>query len=211
MSLTYIFIHLVIFSMYIICFANHRQHLQIHWNSSNILFHSFGFITVYLGDLIDFLCPYYENEYSNINIEYNTLYLVNEYDYYYCNTTNYNPLIKCNKPFDNQRLIYTLSISKYLPYPNMPEFIDGQSYYFISTSNGQKTGINQKFDGLCRTKNFRFIIDVQKYYRHYSKNLNHIKIQKQFSNQTIEQLFSSNSRRISYSFVFLLLYSLLYF
>jgi hypothetical protein len=156
--------------MYIICFANsrhHRQHLQIYWNSSNLIFHSFGFLTVYLGDSIDFLCPYYDNDYLNIDIEYNTLYLVNENDYYHCNTTNYNPLLKCNKPFDAQRLIYTLSISKYLPYPNLPEFYDGQFYYFISTSSGQLSNIDQRYDGLCHTKNMKLIVNVQKYFRHY--------------------------------------------
>ena len=136
--------------MYIICLAKHnnryRQHLQIHWNSSNRIFHSLGFITVYLGDLIDFICPYYNSDIDlNEQIEYNTLYLVNENDYYNCNTTNYNPLLKCNKPFDIQRLIYTLSISKYLPYPNLPEFDDGHFYYFISTSPGQLAYIDQRY------------------------------------------------------------------
>lgn len=158
--------------MFVLCFGNyhhrhHRQHLQIHWNSSNIIFHSFGFITVYLGDLVDFLCPHYDDEYFNNDIEYNTLYLVNEHDYYHCNTTNYTPLIKCNKPFDNQHLIYTLSISKYLPYPNLPEFVDGQFYYFISTSSGQLSNIDQHYDGLCHTKNMKLIVHVQKYFRHH--------------------------------------------
>jgi len=154
--------------MYIICFENHhRQHLQIYWNSSNIRFHSTEFLTVYLGDLIDFLCPYYEDEYLTFDIEYNTLYLVNENDYFHCNTTNYIPLIKCDKPFDTQQLIYTLSISKYLPYPNLPEFDDGQFYYFISTSSGQLDEIDQRSDGLCRTKNMKLIVSVQKYYQHH--------------------------------------------
>ncbi|CAF0784246.1 unnamed protein product [Adineta steineri] len=156
--------------MSIICYANHRyqrQHLQIYWNSSNTLFQSSGYLTVYLGDLIDFLCPYYDNEYTNLNIEYNTIYLVNENDYYHCNTTNYNPLIKCNKPFDLQPLVYTLSISKYLPYPNIPEFADGQYYYFISTSMGQLENIDQHHNGLCYTKNMKLILNVQKYTRHY--------------------------------------------
>ncbi|CAF0778813.1 unnamed protein product [Rotaria sp. Silwood1] len=170
MSLTFIFTHLLMFSIYTICFGNHRhhrQHLQIYWNSSNIIFHSSGFLTVYLGDLIDFLCPYYEDQYLDVDVEYNTLYLVNENDYYLCNTTNYNSLLKCNKPFDIQRLIYTLSISKYLPYPNLPEFDDGHLYYFISTSSGQLSGIDQRYNGLCQTKNMRLIVNVQKYYRHH--------------------------------------------
>ena len=160
------------FAIYVICFANHRhhrQHLQVHWNSSNILFRSSGLLTVYLGDLIDFLCPYYENEYSYLDIEYNTLYLVNEDDYDHCNTTNYDPLIKCNRPFDSQRLIYTLSISKYLPYPNLPEFDDGHFYYFISTSSGQLSDIDQRYSGLCHTKNMKLIINVQKRNRYYYK------------------------------------------
>ena len=121
---------------------------------------------------------------NRLSMEYNTLYLVSEIDYNLCFTKNYQPLIRCDQPYNSKRLIYTLSISKYLPYPNMPEFLDGHSYYFISTSNGQKTGINQKYDGLCRTKNFRLIVDVQKYYRRYSKIENsqyRMKIQKQLS------------------------------
>jgi len=149
--------------MNIICLANPRRHLQIYWNSSNPIFHSSAFLTVRLGDLIDFICPYYnQNEYSNDYVEYNTLYLVNEYDYYDCNTTNYNPLLICNQPFSNQRFIYTLSISKYLPYPNLPEFNDGQFYYFISTSSGRLSNIDQRYDGLCRTKKMKLIVNVQK-------------------------------------------------
>lgn len=170
MPLSYALIHFLMFSICIVCFANHRhhrQHLQVHWNSSNVLFHSSGFLTVYLGDLIDFLCPYYDDEYSDVDIEYNTLYLVNEDDYYDCKTMNYYPLLKCNKPFDKQRLIYTLSVSKYLPYPNLPEFEDGNFYYFISTSTGRLSGIDQHNDGLCQTKNMKLIINVQKHYRHH--------------------------------------------
>jgi hypothetical protein len=215
MSLTYIFIQFLIFSMFIICFANHRhrQHLQIHWNSSNIIFHSSGFLTVYLGDLIDFLCPYYDNEYSNI--EYNTLYLVNEHDYYHCNTTNYNPLLKCNKPFDNRRLVYTLSIAKYLPYPNLPEFIDGQFYYFVSTSTGQLANIDQRYDGLCHTKNMKLIVNVQKSFRfnydHHRRwstpivakrtNITFIDLDKRFS--SFSSLTSKTSRNFSLILVLL--------
>jgi len=204
----YFLLNLIHFSL---CQNRRRQNYQIEWYSSNSLFQfKPSVLNVRLGDTIDFLCPYYNQSSS---IEYNTLYLVSEIDYNLCFTKYYQPLIRCDQPYSSNRLIYTLSISKYLPYPNMPEFLDGHSYYFISTSNGEKTGINQKFDGLCRTKNFRLIIDVQKYYRHYSKityNPYRMKIQKQLSNQTIEQWISSNSRRISSSFIFLLLYSLLY-
>ncbi|UJR37460.1 hypothetical protein I4U23_030163 [Adineta vaga] len=169
MSLISIFITLILYSMSIICFSNHRhhrQHLQIYWNSSNRLFHSSEYLTVYLGDLLDFICPFYDDEQLNSHIEYNTLYLVNENDYYHCNTTNYIPLIKCNKPFDTQRLIYTLSVSNYLPYPHLPEFQDGHYYYFISTSSGQFDGLDQRFDGLCYTQNMKLTLHVQKYSRH---------------------------------------------
>ena len=101
------------------------------------------------------------------DIEYNTLYLVNENDYYNCNTTNYFPLVKCNKPFGKQRLIYTLSISKYLPYPNLPEFNDGNFYYFTSTSSGRSSDIDQRYKGLCHTKQMKLIINVQKHNRYY--------------------------------------------
>jgi hypothetical protein len=186
------------------CQNRRRQDYQIEWNSSNQFFQSkSAVLNVRLGDSIDFLCPHYNQSSS---VEYNTLYLVSEIDYNLCFTKNYQPLMRCDQPNNSERLIYTLSISKYLPYPNLPEFVDGQSYYFISTSNGEKTGINQKYDGLCRTKDFRLIIDVQKYYRRYSKTENRMKIQQKLSYRINEQSISSNSRRLSFSFVFLLLY-----
>ncbi len=208
-----IFIYLLLNFIHISLCQNRRRHnFQIEWNSSNKFFQSKpSVLNVRLGDTIDFLCPYYNS--SSSSIEYNTLYLVSEIDYNLCFTENYQPLIRCDQPYSSNRLIYTLSISKYLPYPNMPEFLDGHSYYFISTSNGQKTGINQTYDGLCRTKNFRLIVDVQKYYRHYSKNDNiqyRTRIQKQSSKQTNEQWISSSSKKLSSSVFLLLLYSFLY-
>ncbi|UJR28521.1 hypothetical protein I4U23_009759 [Adineta vaga] len=193
------------------CQIRRRQNYQIEWNSSNTFFQSKSSVfNVRLGDTIDFLCPH--SNHPSSSVEYNTLYLVSEIDYNLCFTEKYQPLIRCDQPHSSKRMIYTLSISKYLPYPNMPEFLDGHSYYFISTSNGQQTGINQKFDGLCRTKNFRLIIDVQKYYRRYSKNDNYqyrsMKLQKQLSNQTNNQWLSSMSTKLSCSFVFLILYSM---
>lgn len=194
------------------CQNRRRQNFQIEWNSSNIFFQSkSSVLNVRIGDTVDFLCPYYQQSSS---IEYNTLYLVSEIDYNLCLTENYQPLIRCDQPYSSQRLIYTLSISKYLPYPNLPEFLDGRSYYFISTSNGDKKGLNQTYDGLCRKKNFRLIIDVQKYYRRYSKidnNQYRSRIQKQLSNHTNEQGISSNSQRLPCLSIFILsLHSFLY-
>ena len=200
-----IFLYLLLtFIQLSLCQIRRRQNYQIEWNSSNIFFQSKPSVfNVRLGDTIDFLCPHYNQSSA---IEYNTLYLVSEIDYNLCFTENYQPLIRCDQPYNSKRLIYTLSISKYLPYPNMPEFTDGQSYYFISTSNGQKQGINQKYDGLCRTKNFRLIVDVQKYYRRYSKNENRVKIQKQLAYQINQQSISSSSTRLYFSFTFVLVY-----
>ena len=168
MSLTQLFVHLLMFWKCSIGSPTHHQrhHVQLHWNSSNGFFHSSGFLTVYLGDSIDFLCPSYERTTSpspTDDIEYNALYLVNEHDYHRCNTVNYHPLLRCTKPFDHQRLIYTLSISKYLPYPNLPEFADGHFYYFISTSSGHLSHIDQRYDGLCHTKKLKLIVNVEKY------------------------------------------------
>ena len=163
--------------MSLLCFtSHHRQHLQIHWNSSNPIFHSSGFLTVYLGDLLDFLCPHYVNDSLNENdeqIEYNTLYLVNENDYHHCQTLNYHPLLRCHRPFGNEPVIYTLSISKYLPYPNLPEFDDGQFYYLISTSSGSLSRIDQREGGLCQSKSMKLILNVEKYYRHFYEEKHH--------------------------------------
>ena len=159
MLMKYIF---VIF-MANLSWANHfhpRQHLQIYWNSSNRIFHSLRLITVHLGDLIDFICPAYSSPLDSI--EYNTLYLVSQQAYSHCNTSHYNPLFKCHRPLDLQPFIYTLSISKYLPYPNLPEFAEGEFYYFVSTSTGRLTEIDQRQDGLCETKKMKLILHVEK-------------------------------------------------
>ena len=126
--------------------SRRRQNYQVEWNSSNAFFAaSSAVLNVRLGDTIDFLCPQYNQSSSpSTPTEYNTIYLVSEIDYNLCYTQNYQPLLRCDQPFSSKRAIYTLSISKYLPYPNMPEFVDGRSYYFISTSNGLKTGIDRK-------------------------------------------------------------------
>ncbi|CAF3683930.1 unnamed protein product [Adineta steineri] len=205
-----IFIYFLLNQIHLsLCQSRQRHNYQIEWNSSNTFFQSkLSVLNVRLGDTVDFICPHYNHSSS---MEYNTLYLVSEIDYNLCFTENYQPLFRCDQPYSSKPLIYTLSISKYLPYPNLPEFFDGHSYYFISTSNGQQTGINQKFDGLCRTKNFRLIVDVQKYYRRYSKIDNsqyRNKIQKQLSNPTNKKLISSNNTRLSSSMMFLLLSSL---
>ena len=177
-----------------------RQNYQIEWNSSNKVFQNKPpVLNVRLGDTIDFLCPH-SNQSS---AEYNTLYLVSEIDFNLCLTNNYQALLRCNQPQASHPLIYTLSISKYLPYPNMPEFVDGRSYYFISTATGQRTGLDQTYDGLCRTKNLRLIVDVQKYYRRYAKldqsQYHRMRIPKQVSNHSIEHLISSSTTRLSFS------------
>lgn len=137
-----------------------RQHLQIHWNSFNRIFHSLRLLNVHLGDLIDFICPTYSS--SLDAIEYNTLYLVSQQAYSHCNTSDYYPLFKCQKPLDVQPFIYTLSIAKYLPYPNLPEFAEGEFYYFVSTSTGELAEIDQRQGGLCETKKMKLILHVEK-------------------------------------------------
>lgn len=190
--------------------SRRRRNYQVEWDSTNTFFQSKpSALNVRLGDTVDFLCPHANHSSS---IEYNTLYLVSEIDYNLCFTENYQPLIRCDQPSGTKRQIFTLSISKYLPYPNLPEFADGGSYYFISTSSGEPTGINQTFDGLCRTRNLRLIIDVQKYYRRYAKNENvsyRMKLQKQVANGTDGAGLGSSSSRLSWSLVFVLVHGAL--
>lgn len=185
--------------------VHHRQHFQIHWNSSNKFFQKSGFLTVYLGDLIDFLCPHYvdwPNEIDENSIEYNNIYLVNENDYHQCRTSNYQTLLVCNRPFDDERLILTLSIAKYLPYPNVPEFEEGEIYYFVSTSNGLLSGVDQRTDGLCRTKHLKLIVYVEKSSQTRLKSSGPIVAKRTnvtFSDVNARNLFSSKSHRFNFS------------
>ncbi|CAF0727269.1 unnamed protein product [Didymodactylos carnosus] len=149
---------------------HHPNTIQIYWNSTNELFslsssQSTAILYVHLGDKVDFICPKSMNPLYD-PVEYNSLYIVSKDAYRQCYSSNYKPLIRCNRPFETQ--IYTMTISNFLPYPDAIEFHEQQEYYFISTSNGDIEGIDQKYDGLCRTKNMKLIMDVQKYYNHYS-------------------------------------------
>jgi hypothetical protein len=143
-----------------------RQNHQIRWSSSNSLFHSSpAVLNVRLGDTIDFVCPHYND--TMHHVEYSALYLVSEEDYRLCVADRYEPLFRCDQPYGAKRSVFTLSISKYLPYPTLPEFIDGHSYYFVSTSMGDRIGVEERAGGLCSSKNMRLVVDVQKYYRRY--------------------------------------------
>ncbi|CAF0856728.1 unnamed protein product [Didymodactylos carnosus] len=176
---------------------------RIYWNSSNEIFSSVSpaILYVHLGDKIDFICPKVTNELDPV--EYSALYIVSKEAYEQCYSNNYLPLMYCNRPLETQ--IYTITIAQFLPYPDALEFYEQKEYYFISTSNGYVDGIDQIYNGLCKTKNMRLILDIQKRYNHYSSISNNetrnIIMTKQISKRkniiyNVQKQIASNSMSI---------------
>lgn len=120
-------------------------------------------IDVRLGEFLNIICPKYSINDANNIIEYHSLYQVSKEEYDTCNINLNNnieskQILLCDKPFDNIK--YTLYISQFSPVPNAPEFIPGNSYYFISTSNSSFNGLNNTKGGTCLTHNMRIILRV---------------------------------------------------
>ncbi len=128
-------------------------------------------IDVKLGDFLNIICPTYSfNENPQQQpyamqqkiAEYHTIYRVSRQEYDECKIKHIElkqPILKCDRPSESVK--YTLYISKFSPVPDAIEFSPGQEYYFISTSNGLFSGLNNAQDGTCKSNNMKIIIRVQ--------------------------------------------------
>jgi len=96
---------------------------------------------VRLGDVMDLICPFYEEQqsYMSNELEQYDIYHVTKDEYDMCNIDQFNIdsmtrlVIACNSPYDVMK--YTLNVRSYLPIPNGLEFHSNQTYYFLSTSS----------------------------------------------------------------------------
>ncbi|XP_065316668.1 probable cyclin-dependent serine/threonine-protein kinase DDB_G0292550 isoform X1 [Gordionus sp. m RMFG-2023] len=138
---------------FVVCFAKFLQ--PINWKFDNIIFridNTLNIIDVELGDSIDLVCPQYPVHTDPIRIEYYAVYRVTKEEYDSCHITFTNRtitrlILNCSMPTKTQ--MFTLSFRKYSPIPGGLEFINGEDYYFTSTSTGTLDGINNLEGGHC--------------------------------------------------------------
>uniref|UniRef100_A0A5S6QTQ3 Ephrin RBD domain-containing protein n=1 Tax=Trichuris muris TaxID=70415 RepID=A0A5S6QTQ3_TRIMR len=138
-----------------------RQLPSIFWNSSSSLFHRGDRGAILKAELMDSLeihCPLYNDSVMLTSAEYSIIYMVSEYGYQNCVMDEERPVGHCYSPY--KETILRLVIREFTPIPNGLEFEPGQTYYFISTSDGSMNGVHNRLGGLCASANMRFQIHV---------------------------------------------------
>uniref|UniRef100_A0A158R614 Ephrin RBD domain-containing protein n=1 Tax=Syphacia muris TaxID=451379 RepID=A0A158R614_9BILA len=111
-------------------------------------------ITVGLNDRVKIVCPSPSKE----SYEYSKIYAVSSEDYEGCVVSNGRLIGVCKDR--NKQSTITFAFRNQSPVPGALTFESGKSYYFISTSNGTKEGINNTYDGLCKTKHMKLKLEV---------------------------------------------------
>lgn len=118
-----------------------------YWNQTSFRPYQDGSLVfeVRLGDVMDLICPFYDEQqsYMTSELEQYDIYRVTEEEYRNCMITSYpsdtitRRVISCNSPYEIMK--YTLNFRSYLPIPNGLEFRPNQTYYFLSTSTSHST------------------------------------------------------------------------
>ncbi|GFT92514.1 ephrin-B1 [Nephila pilipes] len=117
-------------------------------------------------DQVNIICPVYPHsnqgtaEGDDEEEERYIIYNVSKEEYDSCRITNPNPRIiaVCDNP--NQVRYFTITFRSFTPQPGGLEFLPGHDYYFVSTSTGDPTGLNQRVGGRCATHNMKVIFKV---------------------------------------------------
>lgn len=134
----------------------------VYWNSTNTLFRdSHPFIEVRLGDVVRFVCP--DNTNRNEG-EYLTVYEVTEFAMTDCALESTSrEILRCGveskkQPYPPKNVAQL--IRQQNPIPSGKEYQAGQTYYYLTTSNGKANGINHRMYGLCESQNMRVAMKV---------------------------------------------------
>lgn len=147
---------------------------KIDYGINNLLPHQ-AVIDVQIGEFLNLICPVYnfnDNEFRNV--EYHTLYLVSKTEYDSCKINSIHTarqILRCDKPFENVK--YTFYISRFSPVPGAIEFIPGNDYYVISTSNGTLNGLNNTYGGGCHDSNMKLVIRVLESIKRTKSNISY--------------------------------------
>lgn len=138
------------------------QKLPFYWNASNPIFKPDNQkLVVNLGDRLNIICPMHTATDNESEMEYYTIYMVTKSEYEEC--VIYDPknsirLIKCLK--SNRTTKFTLHVRDFQPFPFVPDFEAGKSYYIITTSEGPYSGIANQWGGACKRRGMRLQLEV---------------------------------------------------
>ncbi|XP_055339496.1 uncharacterized protein LOC129589045 isoform X2 [Paramacrobiotus metropolitanus] len=93
---------------------------------------------------------------------YYIIYNVSKEEYESCRVVNpaARRMLVCDNPFSDRLSYVTITFRPFTPQPNGPEFHAGHDYYFISTSTGSDTGMDNKIGGRCSTHNMKLVFKV---------------------------------------------------
>ncbi|XP_064601925.1 ephrin-B1-like isoform X2 [Liolophura sinensis] len=136
----------------------------VHWNSSNPMFlisNNDHVIDVNNNDMLEIVCPKYNENTPEYLREYYIVYMVKKSEYEACtiyNRTEARLIVNCSEPTQNR--IFTLYIQSFGGIPSMPDFESGHTYYFISTSTGRKAGLANQVEGACTHQGMKMMLRV---------------------------------------------------
>ncbi|XP_052828430.1 ephrin-B2 [Octopus bimaculoides] len=136
--------------------------LPFYWNASNPIFRPENQkLRVNLGDRVNIICPNYKSYTHESEMEYYSIYMVSKTEYEEC--VIYDPknairLLRCLK--SNDTTLFTLHVREFQPFPFVPDFEAGKSYYIVTTSEGTYSGLDNQWGGACKHKGMRLKLDI---------------------------------------------------
>ncbi|MFH4976695.1 hypothetical protein AB6A40_003404 [Gnathostoma spinigerum] len=141
-----------------------RRLPDFYWNSSNPIFGNEGpkhvTLEANIMDTIVIRCPYFDESTHIGDTEQMVIYRVSYYGYQSCVVDETAKQVgRCSHP--HEKLTIRTTFRRYTPLPSGLEYAPGNSYYFISTSDGTPEGIEKKVGGLCHTKKMRLRIFIR--------------------------------------------------
>ncbi|XP_013392931.1 ephrin-B2 isoform X2 [Lingula anatina] len=141
------------------------MNVKVFWNATNPIFQTSNndhVIEVRINDVVDFHCPKYTSTITDPNDAYYVIYQVSKKEYDECKLFENEPrrieIINCSRPARTD--LFTLLILPHTGIPGSLEFNEGMTYYYITTSTGNLTGINNRRQGACREKNMKIMLKV---------------------------------------------------
>ncbi|KAM3724796.1 Ephrin-B1 [Dirofilaria immitis] len=116
-------------------------------------------MSVKLLDRVTIICPQPTTINSRLSYEYTKLYAVSQSGYDNCQLLDERLIGVCQTP--EQQSSISIVFRDFSPLPGALEFKPGNSYYFITTSDGTKNGIDRRSGGLCASEHMKIKFEIQ--------------------------------------------------
>jgi len=152
--------HAFIVLIFVFDLGRNELYPSIQWTPLNPIFRSNKTQCVHPMSKLIFVCPNTATTVTKLASSnvlrplYENLWLVSRQSYERCelNQTTDSELILCDNPFNLK--YYTVIFKKYSASID-PRFEPGKDYYFVATSNGEKSSIKSTSGGRCKTQNMK--------------------------------------------------------